>query len=107
VKKDFTDILQQSLDKVATAINVFVAACIAALVALTAAIVTAILGIAGVITAPPAIIAAVLAVGTAAAAYFTAKTNLDGVGQDAESSMRLKLNEFTAFPNGAWPKAVI
>jgi uncharacterized protein YukE len=107
IKKDIADTMQAQLDKVANAMNIFVAACISALVALAAAVVLAIAGIAGIITAAPAILGLVTACGVAAAAYYAALSNLRGEGQNAESAMRAKLTDLTAFPNSAWPNMVV
>ena len=107
IKKEFADVLHQSLDKVASAINVFVGACIAALVALVVAVGAAILGCVSVIGIPAAIFAVVGALGIAAAAYYGALTNLNAQGQDAESAMRGKPDDDTFYPRGAWPQAVL
>lgn len=113
IKTQFTDTLFSSLDKIANAINIFVAALIVALIAFIVAVVAAILGCASVIGIPAAIGAVIVAAIVGGGAYYAAYTNLTSVCHEQEGVMRGKVGENTAYPapaggsTGAWPKAVI
>jgi hypothetical protein len=107
IKTQFTDGISTVLKDVATAIRTFWTVMVSALAVLIGGFVTAIAACVGIITAPAAPFAALIAVGVFGAAFWGAGELLKAQCSSANSVLNQKLAENTGYPAGAWPKATV
>ncbi len=107
VKFAFTDGISGALKDVALAIKVWWAALAGALVALAIALIEAIGAALGIITAPAAPLIAAGGVAVCASLLWGGGEVLKSQSASANVTLNQKLAENAAYPNGAWPKAVL
>ncbi len=107
IKTQFTDGISTVLKDVATAIRTFWTVMVSALAVLIGGFLTAIAACVGIITAPAAPFAALIAVGVFGAAFWGAGELLKSQCSSANSVLNQKLAENTGYPGAAWPKATV
>ena len=105
VMPNFTKPLQEGLDKVATAINKFVGALIAAAIPVVALIIAGIAACIGIISAPPGIGAIAVGVVVAAGAAYVGYTMLQGDCEDVQNSWNQAVSNWSGYDGEHWPKA--
>ena len=105
VMPNFTKPLQEGLDKVATAINKFVGALIAAAIPVVALIVAGIAACIGIISAPPGIGAIAVGVVIAAGAAYVGYTMMQGDCEDVQNSWNQAVSNWSGYDGEHWPKA--
>jgi hypothetical protein len=107
VKRNFADGVSLALSQLRTAITTFKGAMIVALAALVAGVIGAIGSADTIIGLPAAPVIAAGAVAVAAAAIYYGVTNLTSASASANTQLRQKLADSSAYPGGKWPTGVL
>lgn len=105
VKTSLTDGISTALADVAEGIVVFWASATVALAALVAGIVAAIVSSATIVGLPAAPLIAAAAVSAACVAVITGGMLLKSRCSKASTTLRQRLDDYSAFPEGHWPPA--